>query len=148
MPLHNLNVGDSFTISETTDVGGIANTNLNGTYTVATIVDDNKLNTFVKIMLDKGQIILVKDLDLEQVIGCAIFGKTEYWFSKSECIHLHTIFVKKNFRSFKLVSTLVDAVKKASENLPIYLAVTSGLSVDPVFKKLGFQNLGANWRMN
>ena len=42
MPLHNLNVGDSFTISETTDVGGIANTNLNGTYTVATIVDDNK----------------------------------------------------------------------------------------------------------
>ena len=31
MPLHNLNVGDSFTISETTDVGGIANTNINVT---------------------------------------------------------------------------------------------------------------------
>ena len=40
-------------------------------------VDNNKLNTFVTIMLDKGQIILVEDLDLEQVIGCAIFGKTE-----------------------------------------------------------------------
>ena len=111
-------------------------------------VDHNKLNTFIKIMLEKGKIILVKDLDLNQVIGCAIFGKTEYWFSKSECIHLHTIFVKKNFRNFKLVATLVDAIKKASEDLPIYLSVTSGLNIDPVFKKLGFQNLGGNWRLN
>ena len=111
-------------------------------------VDHNKLNTFIKIMLEKGKIILVKDLDLNQVIGCAIFGKTEYWFSKSECIHLHTIFVKKNFRNFKLVATLVDAIKKASEDLPIYLSVTSGLNIDPVFKKLGFESLGGNRRLN
>ena len=111
-------------------------------------VDHNKLNTFIKIMLEKGKIILVKDLDLNQVIGCAIFGKTEYWFSKSECIHLHTIFVKKNFRNFKLVATLIDAIKKASEDLPIYLSVTSGLNIDPVFKKLGFESLGGNWRLN
>ena len=61
---------------------------------------------------------------------------------------MHTIFVKKNFRNFKLVATLVDAIKKASEDLPIYLSVTSGLNIDPVFKKLGFESLGGNWRLN
>ena len=42
------------------------------------------------MILQKGQIILLKDLDLDEVIGCAIFNKTEYWFSKSECINIHT----------------------------------------------------------
>ena len=111
-------------------------------------VDEAKLKNFVNAMLQKGNIILVKDLDLEQVIGCVIFAKTEYWFSKSKCIHLHTIYVKKSFRNFKLVALLVDTIKKISDNLPIYLPVTSGMNIDPVFKKLGFQNLGSNWRMN
>ena len=75
-------------------------------------VDATKLKNFVNNMLQKGNIILVKDLDLEQVIGCAIFAKTEYWFSKSKCIHLHTIYVKKSFRNFKLVALLVDTIKK------------------------------------
>ena len=111
-------------------------------------VDATKLKNFVNSMLQKGNIILVKDLDLEQVIGCAIFAKTEYWFSKSKCIHLHTIYVKKSFRNFKLVALLVDTIKKISDNLPIYLPVTSGMNIDPVFKKLGFKNLGSNLRYN
>ena len=49
------------------------------------------INTFLK----KGQIILLKDLDIDQLIGCAIWFKSTYWFSTSECINLHTIYVKK-----------------------------------------------------
>jgi hypothetical protein len=111
-------------------------------------VDDKKLINFVNLIMQKGTIILLKDLDLNEVIGCAIFNKTEYWFSKSECIHIHKIYVKKSFRNFKLVTALVDSIKKVGKNLPMYLSVTSGLNIDPVFKKLGFKNLGSNWRLN
>ena len=41
MPLHNMKVGDSIAITETQDVGGITNTNLNQTTTVTSIPDDN-----------------------------------------------------------------------------------------------------------
>ena len=111
-------------------------------------VDDKKLENFINVMLVKGKIILLKDLDLNQDIGCAILNKTEYWFSKSECIHIHTIYIKKNFRNYKLVNLLFVSIKKVSENLPMYLPVTSGLNIDPVFQKLGFKNLGSNWRFN
>jgi len=111
-------------------------------------VDDKKLENFINVMLVKGKVILLKDLDLDDILGCAIFNKTEYWFSKSECIHIHTIYIKKNYRNFKLVTALFEAIKKVSDNLPMYLPVTSGLNIDPVFKKLGFKNLGSNWRFN
>ena len=102
-------------------------------------VDDKKLENFINVMLVKGKVILLKDLDLNDILGCAIFNKTEYWFSKSECIHIHTIYIKKNYRNFKLVTALFEAIKKVSDNLPMYL---------PVFNKLGFKNLGSNWRYN
>lgn len=111
-------------------------------------VDDKKLENFINVMLVKGKVILLKDLDLNDILGCAIFNKTEYWFSKSECIHIHTIYIKKNYRNFKLVTALFEAIKKVSDNLPMYLPVTSGLNIDPVFNKLGFKNLGSNWRYN
>jgi N-acetylglutamate synthase-like GNAT family acetyltransferase len=111
-------------------------------------VDDKKLENFINVMLVKGKVILLKDLDLDDILGCAIFNKTEYWFSKSECIHIHTIYIKKNYRNFKLVTALFESIKKVSDNLPMYLPVTSGLNIDPVFNKLGFKNLGSNWRYN
>ena len=51
-------------------------------------------------------------------------------------------------RNYKLVNLLFESIKKVSENLPMYLPVTSGLNIDPVFQKLGFKNLGSNWRFN
>tara|TARA_R100000805_G_scaffold1212_1_gene1988 strand:- start:8497 stop:11013 length:2517 start_codon:yes stop_codon:yes gene_type:complete len=41
MPLHNLSVGDSVTISETDTVAGISNSNLNGARSVTSVIDDN-----------------------------------------------------------------------------------------------------------
>ena len=41
---------------------------------------------------------------------------------------------------------LIDSVKKQSMGLPLVLSITSGLGIDPVFQKLGFRNMGSNWR--
>tara|TARA_A100001201_G_scaffold49681_1_gene49543 strand:- start:190 stop:633 length:444 start_codon:yes stop_codon:yes gene_type:complete len=110
-------------------------------------VDKDKLTNFINTILKKGKIILAKDLDKQELMGLCIFHKAEYWFSKDQLMNIHVLYVRQNYRNYKLVKTLVDSVKNVSEGLPIVLSVTSGLHIDPVFEKLGFQNMGSNWRL-
>ena len=110
-------------------------------------VDKQKLTTFINTILQKGKIIILKDLDKNIFIGCCMFHKSEYWFSKDQIMNIHIIYIKKKFRNFKLVKTLIDSVKKVSEGIPIVLSITTGLQIDPVFEKLGFEDMGSNWRL-
>ena len=110
-------------------------------------VDKNKLTIFINTMLQKGKIIILKDLDKNIFVGCCIFHKAEYWFSKDMFMNIHIIYIKKNFRNFKLLKTMIDSVKKVADNLPIILSVSTGLKIDAVFEKLGFQDMGSNWRL-
>ena len=110
-------------------------------------VDKPKLITLINAMLQKGKIILLKNLDKNKLVGLCIFYKSELWFSKDQVMNIHVIYIKKNFRSYKLLKTMIDSVKKVSDGLPIFLAITTGLKIDAVFKRLGFENLGSNWRM-
>ena len=110
-------------------------------------VDKNKLTIFINTMLQKGKIIILKDLDKNIFVGCCIFHKAEYWFSKEMFMNIHIIYIKKNFRNFKLLKTMIDSVKKVADNLPIILSVSTGLKIDAVFEKLGFQDMGSNWRL-
>ena len=110
-------------------------------------IDQNKLTTFINTMLQKGNIIILKDLDKNIFVGCCIFHKAEYWFSKEMFMNIHIIYIKKNFRNFKLLKTMVDSVKKVADKLPIILSVSTGLKIDPVFEKLGFEDMGSNWRL-
>tara|TARA_R100001015_G_C4592700_1_gene148097 strand:- start:160 stop:603 length:444 start_codon:yes stop_codon:yes gene_type:complete len=109
-------------------------------------IDRNKLINFINIMLKKGKIMLMKDLDKDRLIGCCMFNKSEYFFSKTEIMQIQIVYVKKDYRNFNLVKTLIDNVKKQANGLPLVLSITSGLGIDPVFEKLGFQNMGSNWR--
>ena len=111
-------------------------------------IDRDKLMNFINTILLKGKIILIKDLDRQELIGTCMFNKSEYFFSKSKIMQIQMIYIKQRFRNFKLVKTLIDSVKKVSEDLPIVLSITSGLGVDPVFQRLGFENMGGNWRLS
>ena len=110
-------------------------------------VDKQKLTTFINTILQKCKIIILKDLDKNIFIGCCIFHKAEYWFSKEMFMNIQVIYIKKNFRNFKLVKTIIDSVKKIANGLPIVLSITTGLKIDPVFEKLGFEDMGSNWRL-
>ena len=57
------------------------------------------------------------------------------------------IYVQPKFRNYKLLKQLINMVKKVSENIPIVLSTTTKLDIDPVFEKLGFENMGSNWRL-
>ena len=110
-------------------------------------VDKPKLTLFINTILEKGKIIFAKYLDSETIMGLCMFHKSEYWFSKEQLMSIHVLYIRQSFRNFKLVKTIIDSVKNVSEGLPINLSVTSGLHIDPVFEKLGFQNMGSNWRL-
>ena len=110
-------------------------------------IDRDKLLNCINVILKRGKIILAKDLDKKELMGLCMFHKSEYWFSKKQLMNIHVLYIRKNYRNFKLVKTIIDSVKNVSEGLPITISVTSGLHIDPVFEKLGFQNMGSNWRL-
>ena len=110
-------------------------------------IDKDKLTNCIQVILKKGKKILAKDLDKKELMGLCMFHKSEYWFSKEQLMNIHVLYIRKSFRNYKLVKTIIDSVKNVSEGLPINLSVTSGLHIDPVFEKLGFQNMGSNWRL-
>lgn len=110
-------------------------------------IDRNKLINFINTLLQRGKIILLKDLDHDELVGCCMFNKTEYFFSTSKMMQIQMIYIKQKFRNYKLVKQLIESVKKVSEDLPIVLSITSGLGIDPVFQMLGFENMGGNWRL-
>ena len=110
-------------------------------------VDKNKLETFINTIMQKGKIIVLKDLNKNIFVGCCIFHKAEYWFSKETFMNIQVIYIKKNFRNFKLVKTIINSVNKIANGIPIVLSITTGLKIDPVFERLGFEDMGSNWRL-
>ena len=110
-------------------------------------IDKNKLLNFINTIYVKGKIILLSDLDTDELIGCCMFNVSEYFFSTQKIMTIQMIYIKKKYRNFKLVKQIVKSIKELAEDMPIVLSITSGLGIDPVFEKLGFENMGGNWRL-
>ena len=106
-----------------------------------------KLQKFIFAMLEKGKIICVKNLDNNKLIGVCIFYKTAYWWSDEQTMVIQLIYVLKKYRNYQVVKQLLDSVKQVSENLPISLSIIAKLNGDKLFEKLGFENMGSNWRL-
>jgi len=110
-------------------------------------INPDKVKNFINLMLQRGKIVCVKNLDSNQLIGICIFCKSTYWWSEQETMIIQLIYVVPEFRNFKLMNQLLDSVKQVSKNNPILLSITSKLQADNLFEKLGFENMGANWRL-
>ncbi len=111
-------------------------------------VDNDKLNNFILTLLKKGKIICVKNLDTDKMIGVCMFNKSEYWFSKQQVMIIQLIYIVKKYRNYQLMKQLIDMIKAVANNDPILLSITSKLNADKLFEKLGFENMGANWRLS
>jgi len=111
-------------------------------------VDNDKVNNFILILLKKGKVICVKNLDNDKLIGVCMFNKSEYWFSKQQVMLIQLIYIVKKYRNYQLMKQLMDMVKAVADKDPILLSITSKLNADKLFEKLGFENMGANWRLS
>jgi len=77
-----------------------------------------------------------------------MFNKSEYWFSKKQVMIIQLIYIVKKYRNYQLMKQLIDMIKAVSDKDPILLSITSKLNADKLFEKLGFENMGANWRLS
>ena len=106
------------------------------------------MNNFILTLLKKGKIICVKNLDDNKFIGVCMFNKSEYWFSKQQVMIIQLIYIIKKYRNYQVMKQLIDMIKTVAKNDPILLSITSKLNADKLFEKLGFENMGANWRLS
>ena len=80
-------------------------------------INPDKVKNFINVMLQRGKIVCVKNLDSNQLIGICIFCKSNYWWSEQETMIIQLIYVVPEFRNFKLMNQLLDSVKQVSKNL-------------------------------
>tara|TARA_R110000765_G_scaffold391859_2_gene484845 strand:+ start:717 stop:1157 length:441 start_codon:yes stop_codon:yes gene_type:complete len=110
-------------------------------------INEDKVKTFINFMLEKGKIICVQNLDTNKLIGVCIFCKSTYWWSEQETMIIQLIYVVEKYRNYQIMKQLIDSVKQVSKDNPILISITSKLQADKLFEKLGFENMGNNWRM-
>ena len=61
-----------------------------------------KMKQTLMMFLEKGKIILIKDLDKNKIVGITIFLFNEYLWSREQLLSVQVIYIFKEYRSFKL----------------------------------------------
>tara|TARA_R100000655_G_C2861528_1_gene171566 strand:- start:85 stop:528 length:444 start_codon:yes stop_codon:yes gene_type:complete len=110
-------------------------------------IDRAKLHSRILYFIDKGKIIMVKDLEKEKLIGLAIIYMTEFLWSNEELLNIQTIYVLKEYRSFALFNEMMKIIKKQANEKPIHMSISTKLIAEPLMKRAGFENMGAIWRL-
>ena len=111
-------------------------------------IDRAKLHSRILYFIDKGKIIMVKDLEKGKLIGLAIIYMTEFLWSNEELLNIQTIYVLKNYRSFELFNQMMKIIKKQANKKPIHMSISTKLIADSLMKRAGFESMGGIWRMS
>ena len=110
-------------------------------------IDREKLQSRIIYFMDKGKILMVKDLEKDKLIGIAILYMTEFLWSKEILLNIQTIYVLKKYRSFALFNRMMKIIKEHAKNKPIHMTISTKLIAEPLMKRAGFESMGAIWRL-
>ena len=84
-----------------------------------------KMKQTLMMFLQKGKIILIKDLDKNKIVGLTIFLFTEYLWSKEQLLSIQVIYILKEYRSLKLFDQTMDIVKNQAKGRDIHLSIST-----------------------
>jgi len=105
-----------------------------------------KMKQTLMMFLEKGKIILIKDLDKKKIVGITIFLFNEYLWSREQLLSVQVIYILKEFRSFKLFNQTMDIIKNQAKGRHIHLTISTRLMADKLLDRYGFEKLGGLWR--
>tara|TARA_A100001515_G_scaffold144883_1_gene150532 strand:+ start:293 stop:739 length:447 start_codon:yes stop_codon:yes gene_type:complete len=105
-----------------------------------------KMKQTLMMFLEKGKIILIKDLDKNKIVGITIFLFNEYLWSREQLLSVQVIYILKEFRSFKLFNQTMDIIKNQAKGRHIHLTISTRLMADKLLDRYGFEKLGGLWR--
>tara|TARA_A100001035_G_scaffold276762_1_gene272407 strand:- start:5210 stop:5656 length:447 start_codon:yes stop_codon:yes gene_type:complete len=105
-----------------------------------------KMKQTLMMFLEKGKIILIKDLDKNKIVGITIFLFNEYLWSREQLLSVQVIYILKEYRSFKLFNQTMDIIKNQAKGRHIHLTISTRLMADKLLDRYGFEKLGGLWR--
>ena len=105
-----------------------------------------KMKKTIMMFLEKGKIILIKDLDTNKIVGTTIFLMHEYLWSKEQLVAVQVVYIIKKYRSFKLFNQTMDIIKNQAKGKAIHLSISTKLGADKLLDRYGFENMGGLWR--
>ena len=105
-----------------------------------------KMKQTLMMFLEKGKIILIKDLDKKKIVGITIFLFNEYLWSREQLLSVQVIYILKEYRSFKLFNQTMDIIKNQAKGRHIHLTISTRLMADKLLDRYGFEKLGGLWR--
>ena len=105
-----------------------------------------KMKQTLMMFLEKGKIILIKDLDKNKIVGITIFLFNEYLWSREQLLSVQVIYILKEYRSFKLFNQTMDIIKNQAKGRHIHLTISTKLMADKLLYRYGFEKLGGLWR--
>ena len=110
-------------------------------------IDRTKMKNTLMMFMDKGKVILIKNLDTDKIVGIAIFIFSEYLWSREQLLQIQTIYILKEYRTFKLFNQTMNIIKQQAKNRPIHMTISTKLMADKLMERYGFELLGGLWRL-
>ena len=111
-------------------------------------ISEDKVYRSLETLISKGKIICCSFNNSEEINGCIAFYKTSHWWSNTPLYNIHFVYVLPKYRNFVIFRNLLGGVQKIAKKDCINLSISTKLNIDTVLKKLGFEDMGKNWRFN
>ena len=105
-----------------------------------------KMKKTIMMFLEKGKIILIKDLDKNKIVGVTIFLSHEYLWSKEQLLAIQVLYIIKEYRSLKLFNQTMDIIRNVAKGKDIHLSISTKIMADKLLERYGFEKMGALWR--
>ena len=110
-------------------------------------VDNDKLKSRIFYFIEKGKIIMVKNLDKNKLIGVSVMHNTEYLWSKENILNVQVIYVLPEYRSLEIFNNIMKIIKTQANKKAIHLSISTKLIASKLLERVGFEQMGGIWRM-
>ena len=110
-------------------------------------VDNDKLKSRIFYFIEKGKILMVKNLDKNKLIGVSVMHNTEYLWSKENILNVQVIYVLPEYRSLEIFNNIMKIIKTQANEKAIHLSISTKLIASKLLERVGFEQMGGIWRM-
>ena len=110
-------------------------------------VDNDKLKSRIFYFIEKGKILMVKNLDKNKLIGVSVMHNTEYLWSKENILNVQVIYVLPEYRSLEIFNNIMKIIKTQANKKAIHLSISTKLIASKLLERVGFEQMGGIWRM-
>jgi len=108
-------------------------------------IDEERLFNNISKIQQKNSLICARTDD-DKLIGSLGFVFVKQFWTEEISIMVLWCYVLKEYRQFNTFKNLINMLKKLAKGKEIVFGSMTKIHLDNVMEKLGFEELGKNWR--